>query len=84
MADLAAACREQGATAFLSNDRDLRRLTDLPVWMLEDFVWTAPAARGRRALALFSPGQTERLSARRVPINLQCVEKPAAFLRTEC
>jgi predicted nucleic acid-binding protein len=33
-----AACLEQGATAFLSNDRDLRRLTDLPVWMLEDFV----------------------------------------------
>jgi predicted nucleic acid-binding protein len=33
-----AACREQGATASLSNDRDLRRLTDLPVWMLEDFV----------------------------------------------
>jgi predicted nucleic acid-binding protein len=38
VADLAAACREQGATAFLSNDQDLRRLTDLPVWMLEDFV----------------------------------------------
>ena len=33
-----AACLEQGATAFLSNDRDLRRLTDLPVWILEDFV----------------------------------------------
>jgi predicted nucleic acid-binding protein len=33
-----AACLEQGATAFLSNDRDLRRLTDLPIWMLEDFV----------------------------------------------
>ena len=33
-----AACLEQGATAFLSNDRDLRRITDLQVWMLEDFV----------------------------------------------
>ena len=33
-----ASCREPGATAFLSNDRDRRRLTDLPVWMLEDFV----------------------------------------------
>jgi len=33
-----AACLEQGATAFLSNDRDLRRITDLHVWMLEDFV----------------------------------------------
>jgi predicted nucleic acid-binding protein len=29
-----AACLEQGATAFLSNDRELRR----PVWMLADFV----------------------------------------------
>jgi predicted nucleic acid-binding protein len=33
-----AACLEQGATAFLSNDRELRRITDLQVWMLEDFV----------------------------------------------
>ena len=33
-----AACLEQGATAFLSNDRDLRRITDLQVWMLADFV----------------------------------------------
>ena len=33
-----AACLEQGATAFLSTDRDLRRITDLQVWMLEDFV----------------------------------------------
>ena len=32
------ACLEQGATAFLSNDRELRRITDLHVWMLEDFV----------------------------------------------
>jgi predicted nucleic acid-binding protein len=33
-----AACLEQGATAFLSNDRELRWITDLQVWMLEDFV----------------------------------------------
>jgi predicted nucleic acid-binding protein len=33
-----AACLEQGATAFLSNDRELRRITDLQVWMLADFV----------------------------------------------
>jgi predicted nucleic acid-binding protein len=33
-----AACLEQGATAFLSNERELRRITDLRVWMLEDFV----------------------------------------------
>ena len=33
-----AACLEQGATAFLSNDRELRRISDLHVWMLEDFV----------------------------------------------
>jgi predicted nucleic acid-binding protein len=33
-----AACLEQGATAFLSNDRELRRITRLQVWMLEDFV----------------------------------------------
>jgi len=34
----AAACLEQGATAFLSNDRELRRIADLQVWMLADFV----------------------------------------------
>ena len=33
-----AACLDHGATAFLSNDRDLRRITHLQVWMLEDFV----------------------------------------------
>ena len=33
-----AACLEQGATAFLSNDRELRRIADLQVRMLEDFV----------------------------------------------
>jgi predicted nucleic acid-binding protein len=33
-----AACLEQGATALLSNDRELRRITHLQVWMLEDFV----------------------------------------------
>jgi predicted nucleic acid-binding protein len=33
-----AACLEQGATAFLSNDRELRRITHLQVWMLDDFV----------------------------------------------
>jgi predicted nucleic acid-binding protein len=33
-----AACLEQGATAFLSNDRELRRITHLQVWMLEDFL----------------------------------------------
>ena len=33
-----AACLEQGATALLSNDRELRRITDLQVWMLADFV----------------------------------------------
>jgi predicted nucleic acid-binding protein len=33
-----AACLEQGATAFLSNDRELRRITHLQVRMLEDFV----------------------------------------------
>ncbi len=32
-----AACLEQGATAFLSNGRELRRITDLHVWRLEDF-----------------------------------------------
>jgi predicted nucleic acid-binding protein len=33
-----AACLEQGATAFLSNDRELRRIAALQVWMLADFV----------------------------------------------
>jgi predicted nucleic acid-binding protein len=33
-----AACLEQGATAFLSNDRELRRIADLQVWMLAEFV----------------------------------------------
>jgi predicted nucleic acid-binding protein len=33
-----AACLEQGATAFLSNNRELRRIADLHVWMLTDFV----------------------------------------------
>jgi predicted nucleic acid-binding protein len=32
-----AACLEQGATAFLSNDRERRRITHLHVWMLADF-----------------------------------------------
>jgi len=32
-----AACLERRATAFLSNDRELRRITGLQVWMLEDF-----------------------------------------------
>jgi predicted nucleic acid-binding protein len=33
-----AACLEQGATAFLSNDRRVRRITDLQVSLLADFV----------------------------------------------
>ena len=33
-----AACLEQGATAFLTNDRELRRVTELQVLLLEDFV----------------------------------------------
>lgn len=33
-----AACLEQGATVFLSNDRELRRIAELQVWMLADFV----------------------------------------------
>jgi predicted nucleic acid-binding protein len=33
-----AACLEEGATAFLSNDRELRRIAELQVWMLADFV----------------------------------------------
>jgi predicted nucleic acid-binding protein len=32
------ACIEAGATAFLTNDRELRRVTELPVLLLEDFV----------------------------------------------
>lgn len=33
-----AACLEHGATAFLTNDRELRRLTELQLLLLEDFV----------------------------------------------
>ena len=33
-----AACLLRGATAFLSNDRDLRRISELQVLMLEDFI----------------------------------------------
>lgn len=33
-----AACIEHGATAFLSNDRDLRRVSELSVLLLDDFV----------------------------------------------
>lgn len=33
-----AACLEQGATAFLTNDRELRRVTEIQVLLLEDFV----------------------------------------------
>ncbi|MBI2848711.1 MAG: type II toxin-antitoxin system VapC family toxin [Chloroflexi bacterium] len=33
-----AACLEHGATAFLTNDRDLRRITETQVVLLEDFV----------------------------------------------
>jgi predicted nucleic acid-binding protein len=33
-----AACLVYGATAFLTNDRDLRRIGDLQVLLLEDFV----------------------------------------------
>lgn len=32
-----ATCLEQGATAFLTNDRELRRVTELQVLILEDF-----------------------------------------------
>jgi len=32
-----ATCLEQGATAFLTNDRELRRIRDLQVLLLEDF-----------------------------------------------
>lgn len=37
-----AACLEQGATAFLTNDRELRRVTELQVLILEDFVARQP------------------------------------------
>ena len=33
-----AACLEHGASAFLTNDRDLRRVTETQVILLEDFV----------------------------------------------
>jgi predicted nucleic acid-binding protein len=33
-----ATCLERGATAFLTNDRELRRVSDLQVLILEDFV----------------------------------------------
>lgn len=33
-----AACLEHGATAFLTNDRDLRRVTETQVILLDDFV----------------------------------------------
>ena len=33
-----AACLEGGASAFLTNDRDLRRLNEVEVLLLEDFV----------------------------------------------
>lgn len=33
-----AACLEQGATAFLTNDRELRRVSEFQVLVLEDFV----------------------------------------------
>lgn len=32
------ACLERGATAFLTNDRDLRRVSELQVILLDDFV----------------------------------------------
>jgi predicted nucleic acid-binding protein len=37
-----AACLEQGATAFLTNDRELRRISELPVLILGDFVVPQP------------------------------------------
>lgn len=37
-----AACLEQGATAFLTNDRELRRITELQILILEDFVAQRP------------------------------------------
>lgn len=33
-----AACIEHGATAFLSNDRDLRRVSEIDILLLDDFV----------------------------------------------
>jgi len=33
-----AACLEYGATAFVTNDRDLRRVTEIQILLLEDFV----------------------------------------------
>ena len=33
-----AACIQHGATAFLSNDRDLRRVSEISVLLLEDFL----------------------------------------------
>lgn len=33
-----AACIQAGATAFLTNDKGLRRVTDIPVFLLEDFI----------------------------------------------
>jgi predicted nucleic acid-binding protein len=33
-----AACIEHGATAFVTNDRDLRRLTEIDVLILGDFL----------------------------------------------
>jgi predicted nucleic acid-binding protein len=33
-----AACLEQGATAFLTNDRELQRISELQVLILEDFL----------------------------------------------
>ena len=33
-----AACLERGTTAFLTSDRDLRRITELDVLILEDYV----------------------------------------------
>lgn len=33
-----AACLQHGASAFLTNDRDLRRVTEIQVVLLEDFI----------------------------------------------
>jgi predicted nucleic acid-binding protein len=38
-----AACLQQGATAFLTNDRELRRVGELHVFVLEDFLPEHPA-----------------------------------------
>lgn len=35
-----AACLEHRATAFLTNDRDLRRVVEMPTLLLDDFVGT--------------------------------------------